>query len=173
MLEASQDEKYMQQAIALALQAQNLGEVPIAAILVKDNTIIAQAHNLREHKQDATAHAELLVIQAACTKLKSWRLTGCTLYVTLEPCVMCAGALVLSRVERVVYGALDYKAGAVHSLFNLLTHPLLNHQLHVIGGVCEAECRQLLQNFFKLRRQENKAKKKLRQVNLNKKTEVE
>lgn len=172
MLRLDMDRKYMQQAIKLALQAQAQGEVPIAALLVKDGQVIAQAYNLREHKQDATAHAELMVIQAACAKLNSWRLTGCTLYVTLEPCVMCAGALVLSRVERVVYGALDPKAGAVHSLFNILTHPLLNHQIEVQGGICEAECGQLLKNFFQQRRQENKLKKQLRQIQpLNKEVE--
>lgn len=172
MSKGDSDKKYMQQAIQLALQAQAQGEVPIGALLVKDDKIVAQAYNLRENNQDATAHAELMVIQAACKQLNSWRLTGCTLYVTLEPCVMCAGALVLSRVERVVYGALDPKAGAVHSLFNILTHPLLNHQIEVQGGVCEAECRQLLKNFFQQRRQENKLKKQMRQ-NVSLEREVE
>lgn len=156
MQKLSKDQQYMQQLIELALEAQKLGEVPIAAMIVKNDEIIVQTYNLRETQQNATAHAELLAIQAACAQLKSWRLTGCTLYVTLEPCVMCAGALVLSRVERLVYGALDPKAGAVHSLFNILTHPQLNHQLEVVGGVCEVQCRQLLQNFFRQRRQENK-----------------
>lgn len=156
MQKLSKDQQYMQQLLELALEAQKLGEVPIAAMIVKNDEIIVQTYNLRETQQNATAHAELLAIQAACAQLKSWRLTGCTLYVTLEPCVMCAGALVLSRVERLVYGALDPKAGAVHSVFNILTHPQLNHQLEVVGGVCEVQCRQLLQNFFRQRRQENK-----------------
>ena len=156
MQKLSKDQQYMQQLLELALEAQKLGEVPIAAMIVKNDEIIVQTYNLRETQQNATAHAELLAIQAACAQLKSWRLTGCTLYVTLEPCVMCAGALVLSRVERLVYGALDPKAGAVHSVFNILTHPQLNHQLEVVGGVCEGQCRQLLQNFFRQRRQENK-----------------
>lgn len=156
MQKLSKDQQYMQQLLELALEAQKLGEVPIAAMIVKNDEIIVKTYNLRETQQNATAHAELLAIQAACAQLKSWRLTGCTLYVTLEPCVMCAGALVLSRVERLVYGALDPKAGAVHSVFNILTHPQLNHQLEVVGGVCEVQCRQLLQNFFRQRRQENK-----------------
>lgn len=156
MQKLSKDQQYMQQLLELALEAQKLGEVPIAAMIVKNDEIIVQTYNLRETQQNATAHAELLAIQAACAQLKSWRLKGCTLYVTLEPCVMCAGALVLSRVERLVYGALDPKAGAVHSVFNILTHPQLNHQLEVVGGVCEVQCRQLLQNFFRQRRQENK-----------------
>ena len=156
MQKLSKDQQYMQQLLELALEAQKLGEVPIAAMIVKNDEIIVQTYNLRETQQNATAHAELLAIQAACAQLKSWRLTGCTLSVTLEPCVMCAGALVLSRAERLVYGALDPKAGAVHSVFNILTHPQLNHQLEVVGGVCEVQCRQLLQNFFRQRRQENK-----------------
>lgn len=147
------DRYYMRQAISLAQAAAINNEVPIAAILVQDDQIIAQAHNLCETLQDATAHAELLVIRQAAEKLKQARLTDLTLYVTIEPCSMCAGAIILSRIERVVYGALDSKAGGVHSLFNILTHPHLNHQVQVTGGVLELECAQLVQKFFQKRRQ--------------------
>lgn len=146
------DQYYMQQALELAKLAAQKDEVPIAALLVKDELIIAQAHNLCERLHDATAHAELLVIQQASEKLQQARLTGTTLYVTIEPCPMCAGAIFLSRIERVVYGALDSKAGGVHSLFNILTHPNLNHQVQVTGGVLEQECAMLVQEFFKKRR---------------------
>lgn len=142
----------MQQALEMAKLAVQQNEVPIAAILVKDDEIIAKAHNLCESLQDATAHAELLVIKQATEKLQQARLTDCTLYVTIEPCPMCAGAIFLSRVTRVVYGALDSKAGGVHSLFNILTHPNLNHRAQVTGGVLEAECAALVQDFFKTRR---------------------
>lgn len=146
------DQYYMQQALELAKLAAQKDEVPIAALLVEDELIIAQAHNLCERLHDATAHAELLVIQQASEKLQQARLTGTTLYVTIEPCPMCAGAIFLSRIERVVYGALDSKAGGVHSLFNILTHPNLNHQVQVTGGVLEQECAMLVQEFFKKRR---------------------
>lgn len=149
---ADKDRYYMQQALELAQLAVQQNEVPIAAILVKDDEVIAKAHNLCESLQDATAHSELLVIKQATEKLQRVRLTDCTLYVTIEPCPMCAGAIFLSRVTRVVYGALDSKAGGVHSLFNILTHPSLNHQAQVTGGVLEAECAALVQDFFKTRR---------------------
>lgn len=147
------DKKYMKMAIELAKQGASKGEVPIAAVLVNDSgAVISQAHNLCATLQDVTAHAEVLAIKQASEKLQALRLTGLTLYVTIEPCPMCAGAIMLSRISRLVYGALDNKAGGVHSLFNILTHPGLNHQLQVTGGVLEAECAALVQEFFRARR---------------------
>lgn len=150
---ADNDNKYMLMAIELAKEAAIKGEVPIAALLINDSgAVISQAHNLCETLHDATAHAEMLVIKQASEKLQAVRLTGSTLYVTIEPCPMCAGAIMLSRISRLVYGALDNKAGGVHSLFNILTHPGLNHQLQVTGGVLETECATLVQEFFRARR---------------------
>lgn len=146
------DRYYMQRAISLAQIAAANNEVPIAAVLVQDGKIIAEAHNLCETLKDNTAHAEMLVIRQAAKKLQQARLTNTTLYVTIEPCPMCAGAIFLNRIERVVYGALDSKAGGVHSLFNILTHPRLNHQVQVTGGVLEQECAALVQEFFRERR---------------------
>jgi tRNA(adenine34) deaminase len=146
------DEYYMRQALREAAQAQRRGEVPVGAVLVKDGQIIAAAGNCRENRQDATAHAEMVVIQQACAHLRAWRLTGSTIYVTLEPCPMCAGALIMARVDRLVYGCSDSRAGAVESLFNLTGHPALNHQLTTRAGVCEEECRALLREFFQNKR---------------------
>ena len=130
-----------------------LGEVPIGAIIVMDGEVVAVGHNMRETWNDATAHAEVVAIKAACEKLNRWRLSGATLYVTIEPCPMCAGALVMSRVDRVVYGSTDAKAGAVESIFNIVNHQALNHRLEVTSGVLEDECRNLMKKFFKERRQ--------------------
>lgn len=146
------DEEYMGLALSEAQKAYALGEVPIGAVVVKDGEVIASAHNLRETGHDATAHAEVLAIRRACEKLGHWRLTGATLYVTIEPCPMCAGALVMSRVDRLVYGAADYKAGAVESLFNITNHSSLNHRMEVRAGVREEECRTLMKEFFRERR---------------------
>ena len=132
------DEKYMNLALAEAKKAYELGEVPIGAVLVaKDGTTVSVGHNLRETAKDATAHAEIEAIRAANKKLDRWRLSGTTLYVTIEPCPMCAGAIVNSRIDRVVYGGADIKAGAVHSIFNVLTNSNLNHQTEVTAGVLE------------------------------------
>ena len=139
-------------ALAEARKAYELGEVPIGAVVVKDGEVIATAYNLRETGHDATAHAEVLAIRRACEKIGHWRLTGATLYVTIEPCPMCAGALVMSRVDRLVYGAADYKAGAVESLFNITNHSGLNHRIEVRAGVREEECRNLMKDFFRERR---------------------
>ncbi|MBQ5832020.1 MAG: tRNA adenosine(34) deaminase TadA, partial [Selenomonadales bacterium] len=122
------------------------------AVVVKDGEVIATAYNLRETGHDATAHAEVLAIRRACEKIGHWRLTGATLYVTIEPCPMCAGALVMSRIDRLVYGAADYKAGAVESLFNITNHSGLNHRIEVRAGVREEECRILMKDFFRERR---------------------
>ena len=139
-------------ALAEAHSAAEEGEVPIGAVLVKNGVVISRAHNRRENDKDATAHAEMLVIRDACQKLGSWRLSGTTLYVTIEPCPMCAGALVMSRINRLVYGSPDYKAGAVESLFNIVTHPALNHRLEVTAGLRQEECAAAMQAFFRERR---------------------
>ncbi len=139
-------------ALAEARLAVEAGEVPVGAILVRDGEIIARAHNRTIRDQDATAHAESLAVREASAHLGSWRLDRCTLYVTLEPCAMCAGALVLARVDRVVFGAWDAKAGMAGSIGDLLRHPRLNHRPEVQGGVCETECGTLLREFFAARR---------------------
>ena len=147
-----QDNLYMGLAIAQAEQAAQIGEVPIGAVLVMGGEVIAAAYNRRETWHDATAHAEILAIRAACTILGRWRLTGATLYVTIEPCPMCAGALVMSRIDRLVYGSADYKAGAIESLFNIVQHKSMNHQVSVTAGVRSEECSALMKNFFRKRR---------------------
>ena len=148
------DKKFMQLAIAEALQAYEEGEVPIGAVLVENESgiLVCKNHNRIEQLDDATAHAEILVLRESFKKLRRRRLTNCTLYVTVEPCAMCAGALVLSRVERLVYGVYDSKFGAAESIFNVVNNPALNHQLKVTAGILEKECRQLLQKFFSERR---------------------
>lgn len=153
------DQYFMGLALEEAQKAADLGEIPIGAVLVQDNEVIARAHNMRETWQDATAHAEVIVIQEACKKLKRWRLSGCTLYVTVEPCPMCSGAIVNGRVDRVVYGCPDAKAGGAESIFNIITNPNLNHIACVMSGIREEECAQVMKTFFKRRREENKAKK--------------
>ena len=150
------DQKYMAMAMSEARKAAELGEIPIGAVLVLDGEVIAKAHNMRETWQDATAHAETIVIREACKKLNRWRLTGATLYVTIEPCPMCAGAIVMSRISRLVYGSPDSKAGAAESLFNVVNNPALNHMVDVTAGVCSEECTQVMKDFFKKRRSENK-----------------
>lgn len=146
------DAYYMGLAIDEARKAFALGEVPIGAVLVVAGEIVASAHNMRETWQDPTAHAEIIVIRQACHALKRWRLTGATLYVTIEPCPMCAGALVMSRVDRLVYGSPDYKAGAVESLFNIVENDSLNHRMAVTAGVRADECAELMRAFFRCRR---------------------
>ncbi len=146
------DFDFMGLALDQARQAAAAGEVPIGAVLVLDGEVIAQAYNLRETDQDATAHAEMLVIRDACRKLGRWRLSGATIFVTIEPCPMCAGALVMSRVKRLVYGSPDFRAGAVESIFNIVQHPALNHRLLVTAGVRQEECAAVMQAFFRERR---------------------
>ncbi|MDA8210822.1 MAG: tRNA adenosine(34) deaminase TadA [Clostridia bacterium] len=143
------DDHYMRLALTEAEKAFALGEVPIGAVIVRDGEIIAKGHNFRELGKDPTAHAELMAIQIAARKLGGWRLTRTTLYVTVEPCPMCAGAIVQARIPRVVYGARDPKAGAVDSLFDLLRHPGLNHQVEVTAGVLADECAGIMQRFFR------------------------
>ncbi|HEY4553515.1 MAG TPA: tRNA adenosine(34) deaminase TadA [Bacillaceae bacterium] len=154
-------EQYMRMAIEKAREAGEMGEVPIGAVLVLDGEVIASAHNLRETEQNAVAHAELIAIQEACRKLGTWRLEGAELYVTLEPCPMCSGAIILSRIKKVVYGAPDPKAGCAGTLMNLLADERFNHQSEVVGGVLEEECGQLLSQFFRKLREEKKKRREM------------
>ncbi len=147
-MQEGKDRSYMQQALALARRAAELGEVPIGAVVVHQDSIIAGAHNRRELDQDPTAHAELLAIRQAAAQLGSWRLVGCSLYVTLEPCSMCAGAMILARIERCVYGAVDPKGGFLGTLGNLGNHPGLNHRFEVVPGVEADQAAELLRSFF-------------------------
>lgn len=158
------DAYYMRLAIEEAENAARLGEVPIGAVIVHDGKVIARAHNLRETTQNAVTHAELSAIQAACAEIGSWRLEDTALYVTLEPCPMCAGAILQSRIPRVVYGARDPKGGCVHSFYELLNDSRFNHQCDVTEGVLADECGQLLTSFFKaIREKQKQAKKEARQ----------
>lgn len=152
----------MREALKEAELARLKDEVPIGAVVVKDGEIIGRAHNLRETTQQPTAHAELLAIEAACKEVGSFRLEDSTLYVTLEPCVMCSGAIVMSRVPLVVYGARDPKGGTVDSLMNLLDTTEFNHRAEVISGVLEEESRQMLKVFFRELRNRKKREKKER-----------
>ncbi|MEB4597350.1 tRNA adenosine(34) deaminase TadA [Bacillus amyloliquefaciens] len=156
------DEYYMREAIKEAKKAEAKGEVPIGAVLVLHDEIVARAHNLRETEQRSLAHAEMLAIDEACRKLGTWRLEDAVLYVTLEPCPMCAGAVVLSRVDKVVFGAFDPKGGCTGTLMNLLQEERFNHQAEVVSGVLGEECGEMLSAFFrKLRRQKKVMRKKL------------
>lgn len=146
------DLRLMALALAEAEQAAGEDEVPIGAVIVRHGQVLASAHNQREQLRDPTAHAEMIAITQAATALNSWRLEDCTLYVTLEPCPMCAGAIVQSRVKRVVYGADDPKAGAVRSLYQLLEDARLNHRAEVTAGVLAQECGQVLSRFFQEKR---------------------
>ncbi len=160
----TKDEYYMTLAIEEAKKAEKIGEVPIGAVLVVDDVVVAKAHNLRETEQRSIAHAEILAIDEACKKLRTWRLENSTLYVTLEPCPMCAGAIVMSRIERVVFGAFDPKAGCAGTLMNLLNEPRFNHQTEVISGVKQEQCSEMLTCFFQKLREE---KKRLKMKNKN------
>lgn len=159
MAEISQteaDERYMRAAIDAASIAEENGDVPIGAVIVYQDRIIARAYNQRQQLQDPTAHAEIVALTQAAEFIKFWRLHGCTMYVTLEPCPMCAGALVLARIDRLVYGCDDPKTGAVKSLYNIVQDPRLNHRVEVTSGVLARQCSSQLQNFFAQRRTENK-----------------
>jgi tRNA(adenine34) deaminase len=146
------DEAFMRLALDEATAAAAHDDVPIGAVLVKDDAVLAAAGNERQLRQDPTAHAEILALRTAAEKLGTWRLDGTTMYVTLEPCPMCAGALVLARVKRLVYGPQDPKAGAALSLYNVVQDPRLNHELEITPGVLTDECGALLQSFFEARR---------------------
>lgn len=147
-----QKEKYMKIALKEAKKAYNKLEVPVGAIIVKDGEIIAKAHNLKETKTDTTKHAEILAIQKASRKLKSWRLLDCEMYVTLEPCSMCAGAIINSRIKKVYIGALDEKTGAAGSVLNLFEDYTFNHKVEIEKDVMKKECESILKDFFKMLR---------------------
>ena len=147
-----QDVEMMRRALELAREASAIGEVPVGALVVHRGRIVSQAYNLRETLNDPTAHAECLALTLAGRSLGRWRLDGCTLYVTLEPCPMCAGAIGLSRIERLVYGAVDPKAGACRSLYRLVNDPRLNHRAIITRGVLAEPCSELLSQFFRERR---------------------
>ena len=148
--------KFMKEALKEAQKAYNKKEIPVGAVIVKDKKIIARAHNVKEEKNDATKHAEIIAIQKASKKLNAWRLTGCEMYVTLEPCSMCAGALIQSRIDKVYIGTMDYKTGACGSVLNLLEDFEFNHKVEVERDVLQQECEKILKDFFKeLRKKKN------------------
>lgn len=146
------DQRWMRHALALARRAQDEGEVPVGAVLVQNGEIIGEGWNRPIGTHDPSAHAEMLAMRAAALKVGNYRLPGSTLYVTLEPCVMCAGAIIHARVSRLVYGAHDPKAGGVHSVYDVISNPRLNHRLEWAGGVLEADCAAALRDFFRARR---------------------
>ena len=146
------DEKFMLLALKEAEISANFDEVPVGAIIVKDGKVIAKGHNLRESKNDPTAHAEIIAIRKACKKLKSWRLEDCTIYVTIEPCSMCAGTLLWTRIKRIVYGANDPKGGALGSSYNLFEVKNINHRAEITRGVLEDKCAALMRDFFRNKR---------------------
>lgn len=143
------EEIFMKEALKEAKKAYNKLEVPVGAVIVKDGKIIARAHNIKETKKDTTKHAEILAIQKASKKLDSWRLTGCEMYVTLEPCTMCAGALIQSRIGKVYIGTMDYKTGACGSVLNVLEDYKFNHKVECEIGILKDDCESILQDFFK------------------------
>nr|WP_262926372.1 tRNA adenosine(34) deaminase TadA [Serratia fonticola] len=153
------DEYWMRQALSLAQRAQEEGEVPVGALLVLDNQVIGEGWNRPIGRHDPTAHAEIMALRQGGAVLQNYRLLNATLYVTLEPCVMCAGAMVHSRIRRLVYGAADEKTGAVGSLVDILRHPGMNHQVEIVSGVLAEECAATLSNFFRMRRDQKKALK--------------
>lgn len=149
MIRELEDQAWMTEAIAEARKAEQIGEVPIGAVIVRNNEIIGRGYNLRETNLDPTAHAEMVAIRDATERIGAWRLLDCTLYVTLEPCPMCAGAIVQSRVKRVVYGTTDPKAGCAGTLMNLLQEPRFNHETELTSGILQEECASLLTQFFR------------------------
>ena len=148
------DETFMRRALREAQRGLAKDEVPVGAVLVRDGQLIARAHNLPIHLKDPSAHAEILALRRAARKLGNYRLTGCTLYVTIEPCAMCAGAIVHARLKRVVFGTRDPKAGASGSALTVLNHPKLNHQVEVVEGILAGDCAAILRDFFRRRRRE-------------------
>ncbi len=156
MSNSKEDERLMRLAIEQAQIAEENGDVPIGAVIVYQEQVIGKAYNQRQQLQDPTAHAEIIALTQAAAFMENWHLNGCTMYVTLEPCPMCAGALVLSRMDRLCYGCSDPKSGACGSLYNIVQDQRLNHRVEVISGVMEEQCRQQLQKFFAKRRIENK-----------------
>ena len=152
LMDRESDIKFMLEALKEAEKSANFDEVPVGAVIVKDGKIIARGHNLRERKNDPTAHAEIEAIRKACKKLKSWRLEGCTIYVTIEPCSMCAGTLLWTRIQRIVYGASDPKGGALGSSYNLFEVKNINHKVEITRGVLENRCAELMTSFFRSKR---------------------
>lgn len=155
-----QDQFFMQEAMAEAARAEELGEVPIGALVVHEGKIIGRGHNLRESSNDPTTHAEIIAIKQAAAELNSWRLLDCTLYVTLEPCVMCMGAIILARIPHLVYATRDPRVGAVGSIYNFAEDDRFNHKVEVREGVLKEECSAQLSGFFKALRERKKAAKK-------------
>jgi tRNA(adenine34) deaminase len=148
MFDPGFDERMMRQALAEGELAAEAGEVPVGAVVVHGGRIIGRGHNQKERLSDPTAHAEMIAITAAASALADWRLLDCTMYVTLEPCAMCAGAMVLARLPRLVFGASDPKTGAIRSVYQLADDPASNHQVEIVSGVLEPYCREILQAFF-------------------------
>lgn len=148
----TEDERWMRRALDLAHQAEAIGEVPVGAVLVRDGALLGEGCNTLIRDHDPSAHAEMVAIRSAARAAGNYRLPGTTLYVTLEPCSMCAGAIVQARIERVVYGADDPRSGAARSVFRILDHPTLNHRCEVLAGVLADECGELLRQFFRIRR---------------------
>jgi tRNA(adenine34) deaminase len=151
-------EKFMKEALKEASKAYKKLEVPVGAIIVKNDKIIARAHNIKETKKDTTKHAEILAIQKASKKLNSWRLTDCDMYITLEPCTMCTGAIINSRIRKIYIGTMDEKTGACGSVLNLLEDYNFNHKVEVETGIMQEECKKILQDFFKDLRKIKKSK---------------
>ena len=148
----TEKEKFMREALKQAKRAYEKGEIPVGAVIVKDNKIIARAYNEKEEKKDTTRHAEIIAIQKASKKLNAWRLSGCEMYVTLEPCSMCAGALINSRIKKIYIGALDNKTGAAGSVLNLFDDYTFNHKVEVEKGIMVEQCETILKDFFKMLR---------------------
>lgn len=144
---------FMSLALKEAQKAKEIDEVPIGCVIVKDNKVISKGHNIRETNKDPIGHAEIVAIRKASKKLDSWRLEGCTLYVTIEPCIMCSGAIIQSRIQTLVYGASDPKGGAVESSLKAFEAANINHHPEIIKGVLEDECRQIIKNYFKSKRE--------------------
>lgn len=141
--------KFMKEALKEAKKSYQKDEIPVGAVIVKDGKIIARGHNIKETKTDPTKHAEIIAIQKASKKLQTWRLSGCTMYVTLEPCSMCAGSLIQARIDKVVIGTMDEKTGACGSVLNLLSDYKFNHTVQIETGIMQEECKTILQQFFK------------------------
>lgn len=156
----TEQEKFMKEALKEARKAYNKEEVPVGAVIVKDGKIIARSHNLKETKNSSVCHAEILAINKACKKLNAWRLTDCDMYVTLEPCPMCAGALINSRIRKLYIGTNDEKTGACGSKINLLEDVIFNHKVEIERGILQNECETILKDFFKFLRERNKNGKK-------------
>ena len=152
MTDQSEHEKWMRHAIGLAQSAYQIDEVPVGAIVVLDNEVIGTGHNRSIHDNDPSAHAEIVALRSAANRQKNYRLPGASMYVTIEPCAMCAGAIIQARIQTVVFGAFDPKAGAAGSVMNILNAPELNHQCTVVAGILENECSKLIQSFFQARR---------------------